>query len=241
MYCQNMIVNTYNYYTINPNIETIESYRSNCKKKEGEGYAIIGKKKIIHAARFEIFDYSIFDYFKNFELFVPKERQEIIYKEVLANWSDLDPELVLEFLKYLEVYLTTEFPNDDYTFTILDKRTNEFFMNPARIYVDGIITNISTVHSTFSNPDLVDNYEELVKHKDDAEIRTEYQKDKITWETKWVNIHNGMEYIGDNKTLIFKKNTYRQMLESRLSELYEVCEMAIKHKLKIKRNTDWLG
>ncbi len=240
-YCQNMLVNTYNYYTINPNVETIESYRSHCKKKEGEAFAIIGKKKIIHAARLEIFDYNIYDYFDSYEVFVPKERQEIIFKEVLSNSGDLEPEFLLEFFKYLEFYLKTKFPNDNYTFTILNKRTNEFYMNPARIYVNRIITNISTIHSTFSNPDLVHNYEELVKHKDDAEIRTEYQNDKTTWVTKWVNIHDGMEYVGDNITLIFKKKTYGQMLKSRFSELYDLCEMAIKHKLKIHRNSDWLG
>ena len=241
-----MIVNTYNYFTVNPEVEKIEAYRTNCKSTEGNGYAIVtngktGNKQIINAARFEIFDYSIFDYFKNYKTFVPEERQEILYKEVLSNWEDLEPNLVLEFLQYLEKHLESEFPIEDYTFTILDKNSMEFYMNPARIYVEGIITNISTVHSTFSNPDLVKNFDEIKGHKDDAEIRTEHDKDKSTWETKWLKIHDGKEFVGDNKTLVFKRNTYEQMLKNRFDELYEICEIAIKLKLKIKRNTDWLG
>ena len=117
----------------------------------------------------------------------------------------------------------------------------KFYMNPARIYVDGNITNISTVHSTFSNPELVNNFDELVKHKDEAEIRTEYGKNKTTWKTNWLKIHDGAEFNGDEKTLVFKKVTYDQMLNNRLSELYEICEIAIKLNLKIRRNTDWLG
>jgi hypothetical protein len=241
-----MIVNTYNYYTINPELEGIETYRTNCESTEGNGYSIVsngktGEKQIIHAARFEIFDYTIFDYFENYKSFVPKERQDILFKEVLGNWNELNPNLVLEFLKYLEKHLESEFPNEDYTFTILDKQTMEFYMNPARIYVGGKITNISTVHSTYSNPDLVSNFDELVKHKDEAEIRTEHEKDQTTWKSNWLKIHDGLEFNGDEKTLVFKKMTYEKMLKNRLRELYEICEIAIKLNLKIKRNTDWLG
>ena len=243
---QEMIVNTYNYYTWNPNLSDINVYEEINSESKGDNWAKVRngmtqEQAIISAARFEVFDYNLFDYFEKYREYVPLERQEIIKKEVPQNWEDLDPKLVLEFILHLEQYLNLNFPKDDYYYAIFDKVLQDVNLNPARVFIDEFIHNISTIHTTYTKEEFIENLEEHRKYKDAVQIRKENGSSRSEWEISWKPISNNSELVTDKKTLIFKRTTHKAIAEQRLEQLKKLCKIAIQLNLKIKRNTDWFG
>ena len=243
---QDMIINTYNYYTWNPNLSDIETYEKLNPESKWNNWAQVTngmtqEKAIINAARFEIFDYSIFEYFDRYKEFVPNERMDLMEKEVLLKNDDLNPTHVSEFLIYLEKFLESEFPNQEYYYAIYDKQDQNLNLNPARVSINGVVHNVSTIHTTYSKEEFITNIEEHIRYKDCVQIRKEEGTNRDDWLVSWQAINNDTELKTDNKTLVFKKVLFGDILSRRFIELQKLCEIATKLNLKIKRNTDWFG
>jgi hypothetical protein len=225
------IVNTYNYYTKNSELEDYAKYKDKFNGHEFEGWGKVrngqtGEQFLICAFGFWIFDYNLFEYFKDYKLFVPQERQNLIYEEVLLKSDSLRPDLTLEFLQYLLDYIKDDFASNDYFYTIRLKENDWDLGSPARVTINGKSIKISTSHST---------YKDETEYKDFAEYRNE--TDRLPKE--WISIEDKMELQTDDKVIYFNKIYYQDVMKDKFEKLFKLCELAIDLVLKIHRNTDW--